>query len=74
MQAGENIEVVLEADIEHVALLEGEAPFARGLRDAKALGRLAVDLDGSIVQPQHLAVGRSGHLCGHGKTCRTDEE
>jgi len=60
MQAREHIEVVLQPDVECLALVDREAPVARRLTDAVAGRGLAADLDDAVLQAQRLlSAGRS---------------
>ena len=63
MQAGRNVQAVLEPDIELVSLIQREAEDAGRLLDAIAPGRSAVDVDGPADQPQCAALRVRRPLC-----------
>src|SRR5260370_40640961 len=68
MQARQHIEVVLQPDVECLALVDREAPGARRLGDSVAGRGLAADLDDAAMQAQCLlAAGRPCDARRHGK-------
>src|SRR5260370_21190528 len=69
MQARQHIEVVLQPDVECLALVDREAPGARRLGDSVAGRGLAADLDDAAMQAQCLLpAGRPCDSRSHGNT------
>jgi hypothetical protein len=77
MDSGRHLEPVLQPDVEHVALIEGEAIGTRAVADAVTCRRLAGDLDlvrRDAQRPGAPCGARGGYHAGKRKSGRSGEE